>query len=115
MKNIILSAAAFVSITAQSAAALPPVSVFQTGNTLLALCSGVQIEKSACFSYLMAVADVLQSGAAFNGYRACIPTGVTGSQLGAVYVKHLTDYPNKRQLTAVSPAAEAFDIAFPCK
>ncbi len=44
----------------------------------------------------------------------CIPTGVSNSQLAAVYIKHLNDNPNELHLPSGATFFKAIKQAFPC-
>jgi len=113
MRAVLLVAAlALVLVSAGASAQTAP--GWANGNDMKAYChSNSRYWQGACEGFAMAVATIV-SRTPVSSYRACIPVGVTGRQLGDIMVKHLDDHPELLHYTATSIAAEAFAIAFPC-
>jgi hypothetical protein len=82
-----------------------------SGNTVQEWC-----EKSAefCSGYVSGIADIMTRKAPLSGWLACIPAGVSTSQLRDIFVRFLQDHPAKRHLSAASLAAKSLAEAFPC-
>ena len=90
---------------------------FQNGNTLWADCNGKADDwfiKGYCAGYISSISDALD-GNAIDGYRACLPNGVTIGQVQDVVVKWLRAHPEKRHFQAAGLVAQALEDAFPCK
>jgi hypothetical protein len=86
--------------------------IYETGNTIFAACTGGNLPH--CVGYLMGVADAME-GNPINGYRACIPVGVIGSQLRDVVVQYLGIHAANRQRGAIGLVADAYEQNFPCR
>ena len=85
-----------------------------SGNTMKATCHSESLaNQGICLGFATAIAGVLDDQS-IQGWRACIPSGVTRGQLRDVMVKFLDDRPEALHFSAESLAAHAFEIAFPC-
>lgn len=90
---------------------------FWTGNTLYSWCSDSG-GRNACEGYVMGVVDAAYTGdrlwRAEAGWRWCLPSGVSGTQLTDSVVLFLKENPEKRHMTAASLVAGAIAERFPC-
>jgi Rap1a immunity proteins len=111
---------------------------FQTGNTLLALCTSADAgEKGVCLGYVEGVTDAV-TNATNNAYfrrtgttikpiephwlpgsfvppTACISAGVTGNQVRDIAVQYLQANPASRNDAAFPLVGAALEQAFPCR
>jgi hypothetical protein len=87
---------------------------FWSGNDLYGWCTGTSNSgnKSNCYAYVAAIADVAQS---LNAVNACIPNGVTVQQIADVTTQYLRNHPAIRQRGAMSLTMFALMDAFPCR
>lgn len=89
---------------------------FDTGNQLLAACSGSAGDQVQCYAYM----DGLLQGLLFMSVRDksqmpfCVPDGVTKGQAAEVVVKYLRENPEQRHIAASVMATVAMRRAFPC-
>jgi hypothetical protein len=67
-----------------------------------------------CLGYIDGVADALDKNI-INGYKACVPDGVTAGQLQDVVVQYLRLNPADRHFLAFGLVADAISKAFPCR
>jgi hypothetical protein len=84
---------------------------FYPGNDLWSACS---VKSGVCLGFVVGVADVMGTGSAILGRRACLPSPVAGGQAQDVVKRYLERHPEARHYAAVSLAAEALEEAFPC-
>lgn len=87
---------------------------FESGNTLYEDCDGNDYDQILCLGYLRAISDVLNGDNTVNGFKACIPAGVTPFQLKSILIKWLDDNPENRHYAAAGLVASSFQEAFPC-
>lgn len=111
MKSLLLLAGMLLVLDVQAQ------SSFTDGNKLLEACRVVEAQPGSfmagvCGGYVSALADVMSNPVAIH---ACIPAGVTRSQVVAVVTKALRDHPEQLHYTASSTAMVALSAAFPCK
>jgi len=104
MKSIILTACLLATPVAAHAAHLD-------GNALMAKCSTG--DTKGCFIYLEGFNAAL-SEFPIAGRPACVPEGVTGSQMRDVVLKLLRDEPQNRERPAARLIMRAFAKAWPC-
>ena len=81
------------------------------GNRLLSMC--MSAGKGECDAYLSGVADTIALQGRAHA-QACIPTGVTGTQLREVVTKYISSNPQSRQEKAADLTMKAFAAAFRC-
>jgi len=81
------------------------------GNHLLSMC--MSANKGECDAYLSGVADTIALQGRANA-EACIPTGVTGTQLREVVTKYISSNPQSRQQKAADLRMKAFAAALRC-
>jgi len=100
----------------------PAVSGAQTivdGRTLKARCATIQLTNPsgglACRGYVGAVADILSDGNRVNGYRACLPDGVTRGDLVKVVRGWLDGHPDLLRSKAHLLSAQALSERYPCQ
>jgi hypothetical protein len=86
---------------------------FLNGSDLLEKCN-TQLD-IVCIGYINAVAYAMNDGNAVNGFKACIPLGVTAQQIKDVAVQYLTKNPAIRNYAAAGLVAAALSEAFPCR
>jgi len=84
---------------------------FIVGNELLRACSGDS--PGYCLGYVTGIADVLLTGNAVNGFRACIPKAEP-NQLKDIVIQYLQQNPSRRHFGARGLVADAISEAFPC-
>jgi hypothetical protein len=60
------------------------------------------------------MAAIQKGGGSLDGWMACVPDGVTGSQVNDVAMKYLAEHPQQRHFSAPSLIAKALSEAFPC-
>ncbi len=94
-------AALFISLSCQAE--------FYSGNALLRLMSGQQVEQDIATGYVAGVAD------AHAGIIWCGPPQVSVGQIRDVVKKYLEQYPEKRHFAADSNVAVALRTVWPCK
>ena len=73
------------------------------------------MQAGGCFGYLNSVIDILTSGNAINGKKACISRNADTGQIVDLFKNYIRDHPERRHLLAASLAAEAIALAFPCR
>lgn len=73
------------------------------------------MQAGSCFGYLSSMIDILTSGNAVNGKKACIPRNADMGQIVDLFKNYVRDHPDRRHLLAANLAAEAFALAFPCR
>ena len=98
---------------------------FKIGEDLKISCEGTAAgEENAstaeyllCLGYLQAVVDTDATFAEWGELprRACIPQGVTSSQLRLVFLDWLNERPDYLHFSAASLALTAFSETWPCK
>jgi hypothetical protein len=98
---------------------------FKIGEDLKISCEGTAAgEENAstaeyllCLGYLQAVVDTDATFAEWGEFprRACIPRGVTSSQLRLVFLDWLNERPDYLHFSAASLALTAFSETWPCK
>ncbi len=105
MKSIVLSAALIAALPAAANAAR------FDGNALQTRCSVGEVKNCEVYlqGYSAALTEIPHSAS-----PACIPEGVTGSQLRDVILKYLHNTPEQRELPAARLIANAFHKAWPC-
>ena len=104
MKRMMLATALLAAPAAAHAARLD-------GNALMAKCSTA--DTKGCFIYLEGFNAAL-SEFPISGRPACVPEGVTGSQMRDVVLKLLRDEPQNRERPAARLIMRAFAKAWPC-
>ena len=89
---------------------------FYDGNKLLTICNDTEgvLNLGICLGYVEAVSDVLDSGAAISGWKACSPENVTAGQVKDIVTRFLVNHPEKRHYAAHTLVARALSEAFPC-
>jgi len=89
---------------------------FQTGDTLLAICNADQEARIYCAGYIIGIEEILFTGNAINGFRACsLPNeGPTSHHLEDVVLTYLQNHSATRRLTATGLVAAALAQAYPC-
>lgn len=90
---------------------LPSNAAFQDGNKLYEACQ--ERPKDFCLGYVMGITDVMQTGTV-NGFKACMPTNVTGNQVVDIVTAYLRKNPANRHYDAPGIVAIALGAAFPC-
>ena len=98
---------------------------FKVGDDLKASCEGTAAgEQNAstaeyllCLGYLQAVVDTDATLAEWSEFprQACIPQGVTSSQLRQVFLDWMSERPDYLRFSAASLALAAFSETWPCK
>ena len=125
----ILSAAGWlvflVSMLTAGASTAAQTAYFKVGDDLQASCEGSAAgEQNAstaeyllCLGYLQAVVDTDATFAEWDAFprQACIPRGVTSSQLRQVFLDWLKERPDYLRFGAASLALKAFSESWPCK
>ena len=86
---------------------------FLNGNDLLEKCN-TQLD-IVCIGYINAVAYAMNDGNAVNGFKACIPLGVTARQIKDIAVRYLIKRPAAPNYVASNLVAAALSQAFPCR
>jgi hypothetical protein len=86
---------------------------FVNGNDLLEKCNTPL--DIVCIGYIDGVAYAMNDGNAVNGFKACIPLGVTAQQIKDIAVRYLIKNPAVRIYAASSLVAAALSEAFPCR
>jgi len=114
-----------VSMLTATASAAVPTTYFKVGDDLKASCeasaAGEQNASMAeyllCLGYLQAVVDTDATFAEWGNVsrQACIPQGVTSSQLRQVFLDWLKQRPDNLRFSAASLALTAFSESWPCK
>jgi hypothetical protein len=105
-----------VSMLTATASTAASTAYFKVGDDLKASCeataAGEQNASTAehllCLGYLQAVVDT-------DATFACIPQGVTSSQLRQVFLDWLNERPDHLSFSAASLALTAFSESWPCK
>jgi Rap1a immunity proteins len=94
----------------------PVRAAFKDGNDLHNACQQTQegIEGLYCMGYIVAIADVLESGSSINGFRACLRQNMRAGQVVDVVKRWLQDHPQDRDYGAPGLVAAALQDAFPC-
>lgn len=102
----------------------PPTAYFKVGQDLQAACYGTAAgEESAntaeyllCLGYLQAVVDTDATMAEWGtaARYACVPGGVTSSELRRVLLEWLAERPDHLRFSAASLALTAFSETWPC-
>jgi hypothetical protein len=87
---------------------------FYSGNQIYEFCTTVA-EQTACFAYVMAIADAMADGNKVSGWSACIPIEVTGQQAVDIVVQSFRRNVATRHYGAASLIARALSEAFPCR
>ncbi len=89
---------------------------FESGSNLLE--SRDHSLNGVCVGYIEAIVDAMHtvqdSGGTVNGWRACIPQGVTVRQLRDLVIRFLRAHPELRHLAAIDLVTNALAEAFPC-
>jgi hypothetical protein len=89
---------------------------FENGNELLDSCNN---DPPWCLGYVVGIADAMSGaqsvGGTVNGWRACLPYGVTEGQVMDVVVQALRAHPQRRHNGASGLVASALSEAFPCR
>ncbi|NIM26813.1 MAG: hypothetical protein GTO67_04775 [Gammaproteobacteria bacterium] len=98
---------------------------FKVGDDLKASCEGTAAgepnastaEYLLCLGYLQAVADTDATFAEWGdaARKACIPQGVTSSNLRQVFLDWIKERPDYLHFSAASLALTAFSESWPCK
>jgi hypothetical protein len=112
---------------------------FQTGNTLLALCTSADAgAEGVCLGYIEGVTDAVINAANLSYFRstvktieptephsapgslvvpstACIPAGVTSNQVRDIAVQYLQANPASRHALTFPLVEAALVQAFPCR
>jgi hypothetical protein len=83
-----------------------------TGNKIYDLC---KMSQDFCDGYVAGVGDIMSRGPTQTSWHACVPGGVTISQLKDIAIIFLRDNPQKRHLSAASLIEESLARAFPCR
>lgn len=113
-------------------AALPPgagaadtTAYFKVGDDLKASCDGTAAgeanastaEYLLCLGYLQAVVDTDATFSEWGDARrkACIPQGVTSSELRRIFLAWIGERPDFLHFSAASLALTAFAESWPCK
>ena len=114
-----------ISMLMASASAAASTAYFKVGEDLKASCDGTAAgEENAttaeyllCLGYLQAVVDTDATFTEWGEFtrQACIPQGVTSSQLRQVFLNWLNERPDYMRFSAASLALTAFSEAWPCK
>jgi hypothetical protein len=90
-----------------------------TGNDLKGYCQFYPRHTestAACVGYINGSLDMTRGlNKMLKGQIACEPPGVTGDQLIAMTIKHLSDHPGDLHFTAASLILDMYTKAFPCK
>lgn len=85
---------------ASSQSGIVPARMYQTGNTLLALCED-PVSNGICIGYIQGVIDGMEGmGIGGDLPKLTIPLNVTGNQLRAVVTKYLKANPEERHYNA---------------
>src|SRR5215475_9372854 len=74
----------------------------QSADDLYMACGGGEAQRRVCEGYVMGVADIMETGIVFNGYKMCIITVVKAEQLRAVLLKWLQQHPERRSYSGAS-------------
>ena len=127
MSRILSAAGWLVFLAAMSTATAgtaAPTAYFKVGDDLKASCEATAAgEKNAstaefllCLGYLQAVVDTDATFAEWGNVarQACIPQGVTSSQLRQVFLEWLNERPDQLRFSAASLALTAFSEFWPC-
>ena len=88
--------------------------LFYTGNDVYQWCTTVGAE-APCGAYVTAIADAINNRNTIDGWRACLPRGVTRGQVEDVAVQFLQRNVARRHEGAANLIAEALSGAFPCR
>ena len=93
---------------------------FESGNNLLEMCgSSDRSLNGVCVGYIEAIVDAMHivqdSGGTVNGWRACIPQGVTVRRLRDLVIRFLRAHPELRPRAAIDLVTNALAEAFPCR
>ena len=90
---------------------------YEDGTAFKAECDNVNSPffLGECEGYIEAIAGVMLENNSINGFRACIPEGVTVARLKDVVYLYLTVHSVKLHLAASGLVAEALEDAFPCR
>lgn len=93
-------------------------SEYLTGNELLKRCTSNDVaEVGNCYGYITAASDVmdwLDSASYYTGRKACVPVGVTASQLRDIITAYLRKNAADRQIAADVLAVAALAETYPC-
>lgn len=108
MKRSLLCAVLVVGMTG------PAMAAYLNGHQLLEKCQGEGTDQSICIGYVEGVADTLIWNT-IDGFRACIPAGVTAQKAKDITVAWLKANPPKRRYNANTLVAAALSEALPCK
>jgi len=102
----------------------PPSAYFKVGEDLRAACYGTAAgegnsdtaEYLLCLGYLQAVVDTDATMSEWGkaARQACVPQGVTSSELRTVLLAWLEERPDHMHYGAASLALTAFSEAWPC-
>jgi Ssp1 endopeptidase immunity protein Rap1a len=89
---------------------------FFTGNDLWSHCPDKSAFSSGiCLGFVAGIADVMGTGSAILGSKACIPEHGTAAQARDVVKRFLEQHPERRLYFATGLVADALADAFPCK
>lgn len=81
---------------------------FYTGNQLLNMMNGSNMEKMHALGYVVGVSDV------WTGVRICPSSGVNAGQVNDVVQQYLTNNPHLRHQTADALTLTALGNVWPC-
>ena len=114
-----------VSMSTATASTAASTAYFKVGDDLKASCEGTAAgeqdastaEYLLCLGYLQAVVDTDATFAEWSEFarQACIPQGVTSSQLRQVFLDWLNERPDYLRFSAASLALTAFSEDWNCK
>ena len=89
---------------------------FYSGNDLWSECTNNgDSQFGICLGYVMGITDVMSTGSAILGWRACLPLQVAATLAQDVVKQYLEQHPERRHYAAAGLVAEALAGAFPCK
>lgn len=89
---------------------------YEDGTAFKAECDDVKSPffLGECEGYIEAIAGVMLGNNSIDGFRACIPEGITVARLKDVVHLYLTVHSVKLHLAASGLVAEALEDTFPC-
>lgn len=125
MLNAIGGVVLLISLLSATGYAAAATTYFKVGDDLKSSCDGTAAgEQNAstseyllCLGYLQAVVDTdaTLSEWSASSQQACVPQGVTSSQLRQVFLVWLNKRPDHLRFSAASLALTAFSESWPCK
>jgi Rap1a immunity proteins len=113
MRGSAVSVALLLMIASEAKCAPIQTTASTNGNVLYQWCLGQNT--IACVAYISGAVDTMAGGyPVFGGYRACVPVGVTYTQMQDIVMKYLQDHPEVRLTVAANLVAASVALAFPC-